>query len=319
MSFGEIVAAARAQDADALENALKDGTDIDTQRRGDPFLTPAAHLALQREERAVEFLLTHGANINYIAMSYARDGCHTQVENCRVQHRANVNYIACGYARGQLRDEGVEEYRRVYGGYDDRVEEYRNVYKANINFIAMGYALAGRHSRVEHYRKLGASANYIAMAYAMKDDRFKVEEYREQHHVNINYIAIGYAQGGHHTRVETYRELGASVNLIAQAYARGGYHLQVESYRKQHNADVNFIVMGYEIGGYHQYAADYRFLEKLENHLPSHTVSDTKDAEICIISPRYNVAVDNPLTHLRQRKLLKTDENTPESIPKFRA
>ena len=69
-AFQQIVLAAKAQDP-AL---LPAGISIDI-RKGDVCnLTPAGTLARQNDREAVEFLLTQGANISYVALGAAIGG-----------------------------------------------------------------------------------------------------------------------------------------------------------------------------------------------------------------------------------------------------
>src|SRR5579872_4767444 len=99
MSFEAIYAAAIKQDIQALQQALT-LTTIDVYVIVDNnILSPGGKLALERNIPAVNFLITHGADISNVAKGAAIGG-HRAYAEALIARGANINLVARGAAYG---------------------------------------------------------------------------------------------------------------------------------------------------------------------------------------------------------------------------
>ncbi len=102
MSYQKIYDAATKQDTRELHQAI-DLDCIDKSKQGTYYFSAVSQLAKENNIIAVEFLIKHGANINYAAQGAASGG-HKDFSEALISRGANINWAAQGAASGGHKD-----------------------------------------------------------------------------------------------------------------------------------------------------------------------------------------------------------------------
>lgn len=178
---------------------------IDEFIQGVPYITPAAQLVLDGHKDAAEFLIAHGANINFVARAAATMADEAYVEEL-LKRGAELFYVAMGAAVHGHND-GDSNVEVYINRSDDSLNGKGKPFEKGINGAVLGAAMAGYLP----FPVMKGARGQIAINYAgWLQFTFQGDNY---------FMAMGAAAGGYRDVANSL--LGNSRHDISLSVVRG--------------------------------------------------------------------------------------------------
>lgn len=206
MSFETVYQAALNLDEVALKMAMVTGS-IDQWKTSTLFVSAAAQLTSEGRFKSVEFLLNHGANINFVVFAAAASGQIIYMNELMLRG-ASATYAAVGTAMNgdvgqttRLLKRGADPRYVVFGASMGKSKDYANElltkYPLALNMAIEGAALSENWDYVDELlNKDNADINSALKRAAHLGNQERVKVFLSRANANRSYAILGAAQGG---------------------------------------------------------------------------------------------------------------------------
>ena len=226
-------------DKDALLKAIADNS-IDTPQVGDGK-TPAAQLAFENKTKETEWLISFGADIDFVAEAAAECGRRAYAEDLMAR-AACMNSVARGASRG------------------GHIAFARELIKQEVDIIqvACGAAEGGLHDFAEELiQQKGRTQpeignGKVAHAAAKAGYRDFAEKLMNTYKADINMTAQGAAEGGNFGYADELIERGASLSNVLRYASKAGHCIYADALITR-GAKIGQVAAHAFIGGHHTY------------------------------------------------------------------
>ena len=217
-SYKTILIAGRLRDLATLRTVLTH-CPIDTWKRGKYFFSAVSQVALENNPTALEFLLHHGANLNYAVLGAAMAGNVALVDDL-LQRGASLNWAVFGAAQEKASVIINDPTKESIGLIDNLLQR-----GANIRYAVFGAALAGNKIRVEELlERPGANINEALEGAEMGHQHRLSKTLRTRPEVDITrktFYEQGAALHGPKSLEKQLKKLGNAANMDNAALGAG--------------------------------------------------------------------------------------------------
>ena len=269
-TFDTVYNAALEQNIDLLSEALSLNT-IDEWQSGNCEYSAVSKLAQEGKFSASNWLLKHGANINY-AVKGAAAGGHVEYVESLLRQGASICFAARGigisgnraYAETLLnRGARISDVAWGVGFAADKTFAEILLKRVNpITTMAEGALIGGHQDFADSLINPGFFAGLfgkqvdiksVATTAAIAKNKTYAQSFLS-HGASIDDLAIGAASGGDFDEVDALLSQGANINFIILSASVAGHKAYVESLLMRPNAKIEPAMQGAAYGGHRIYA-----------------------------------------------------------------